>query len=150
MAAKRRVAVIEKPVVRRGPLRRFVLTLGIIFVVLALLENILGSVQVGGATLFLSSTWVNALHWLTGIAMLGIYFAGERASAMGARVVGIFYALLAVAGIVFRTYTGGLGGFDGSLPWAYTIIHGATALACLIAGYMRYGTYAAQTRRYTA
>lgn len=127
-----------------GVARTYALIFGIAYLAVAILEDVLGSkgLVVGGTTILKVTAVQNAIHWAVGLAVLGSFFAGEMAAKMVSRVVGIVFVLVSLLGIVARTFTGKLLGFDGPLPWSYNIVHVATAIFALIAGFAAAKLYA--------
>jgi hypothetical protein len=120
-----------------GIARTYALIFGIAYVAVALTEDILGSSgwRIGGTTILQLTAVQNVIHWSVGVVVLGSFFAGEVAVKIVARVVGIAFVLVSLLGIVAQTFTGKLLGFDGPLPWSYNIVHIATAVFALIAGF---------------
>jgi len=130
-----------------GPARMFVLILGITYLAVAALESYLGATnrQLG------SGEWVlgygmmhNVVHWLTGLLLVGSYFAGEGSARIVARFVGILFTLVLLLGIFAPGWTGDLLGHGGPLAWSYNAIHALTAVGALVAGFIgttrRHGT----------
>lgn len=147
---------------RLGIARTYALIFGIAYVAVALLEDILGKKgwTVGGpaeagvslaglthaqemhamemmhGTIILRVTAVqNVIHWAVGVAVLGSFFAGEVASKMVARIIGVVFVVVSLLGLFARTFTGKLFGFHAPLPWSYEFIHIVTAVFALIAGF---------------
>lgn len=120
-----------------GIARTYALIFGIAYLAVAILEDVLGSKGwVAGDAIILKVTGVqNAIHWIVGLAVLGSFFAGEMAAKMVSRVVGIVFVVVSLLGIFARTFTGKLLGFHGPLPWSYNIVHVATAIFALVAGF---------------
>jgi Domain of unknown function (DUF4383) len=122
---------------KTGIARTYALIFGIAYIAVAVLEDVLGGKGLRiGDTLILRVTAVqNLIHWVVGVAVLGSFFAGEVAAKMVARVVGIVFVVVTLLGFLARTFTGKLLGFHGPLPWSYNIVHLATAIFALIAGF---------------
>ena len=120
-----------------GIARTYALIFGIAYISVALVEVILGSsgLRVAGTQILEVTPVQNAIHWTVGVVVLGSYFAGESAARTVARIVGIVFVAVTVLGFVAREMTGNLLGFDGPLPWSYNIVHLATAVFALIAGF---------------
>jgi hypothetical protein len=117
--------------------RTYALVFGIAYVVVAVVEDVLGSsgLSVGGATILKVTPVQNAIHWLVGVAVLGSFFAGETAARLVARIVGVVFVVVTLLGVFARHLTGELLGFHGNLPWSYNVVHALTAVAALIAGF---------------
>ena len=122
---------------RMGIARVYALVFGIAYLLVALLEVVLGSSGLAlGDTVILRVTPVqNAIHWIVGLAVLGSFFAGEIAARTVARVIGIVFVVVTLLGFVARDLTGQLLGFGGPLPWSYNLVHLATAAVALFAGF---------------
>jgi hypothetical protein len=123
---------------RLGIARVYALVFGIAYVAVALIEDIAGSgkgVMLGSRTLLRLAATQNVIHWVVGVAVLGSFFAGERAARMVARVVGIVFVVVTVVGFAARTWTGKTLGYHGPLPMSYNVIHAVTAILALFAGF---------------
>jgi hypothetical protein len=122
---------------RLGIARTYALVFGIAYLAVALLEVILGSggLTVGDAVILRVTPVQNAIHWIVGLAVLGSFFAGEGAARTVAQAIGIVFVIVTALGFVARDLTGQLLGFDGPLPWTYNIVHLATAVVALFAGF---------------
>jgi hypothetical protein len=121
-----------------GIARMYALVFGIAYVAVALIEDIAGGgtgISVSGHTLLKLTATQNVIHWAVGIVVLGSFFVGELAAKMVARAVGIVFVVVSLLGLVARHFTGKLLGFHGSLPWSYNVIHIATAILALFAGF---------------
>lgn len=120
-----------------GIARIYALVFGIAYLSVAVLEVALGSagLRIGDTQILRVTAAQNAIHWAVGLAVLGSFFAGEIAAKMTARVVGIVFVAVTVLGFVARDFTGTLLGFDVPLPWAYNVVHLATAVFALFAGF---------------
>ena len=57
------------------------------------------------------------------------------AAKLVARVVGVVFVVVTILGFVAREFTGKLLGFGGDLPMSYNIVHLATAVLALFAGF---------------
>ena len=117
--------------------RTYALIFGIAYLGVALTEVVLGSsgLKLGGTTILEVTPAQNAIHWLVGLVVLGSFFAGDVAAKNVARVIGIVFVVVTLLGVVARDLTGDLLGFDGPPPWSYNIVHAATAVFALIAGF---------------
>lgn len=121
----------------RGIARTYALVFGIVYIAVALLEDIIGSDgwKIGDTTILDFAGVQNAIHWAVGIVVLGSYFAGEAAARMVARIIGVVFVLVTLLGFVARDWTGDLLGYDGGLPWIYNFVHLLTAAVALFAGF---------------
>jgi hypothetical protein len=117
---------------------------GIAYLAVALLEVVLGSdglvIGEGASTnsvILLVEPVHNAVHWLTGLVLLGSSLAGEAAARAVARVVGTAFLALTVVGLIAGEFTMGLLGYEGApaVPISYTIVHAVTAAGGLYAGF---------------
>jgi hypothetical protein len=124
-----------------GFARTYALIFGIAYIAVALLEVILGDLEVGGFVLLDRTTTQNIVHWAVGVVVLGSFFAGEAAARTVARIVGIVFVALTIWGFVSPDSLGGILGYEGDLPVAYNIIHLVTALVALFAGFAGRSTY---------
>lgn len=117
--------------------RTYALIFGIAYIAVALVEAVLGSkgLHIGGQLILKITPLQNAVHWIVGLGVLASYFAGNVAARVTARVVGWVFVGLTLLGLVARDFTGRLLGFHAPLPWSYNIVHAATALFALFAGY---------------
>lgn len=130
----------------RSIARTYALAFGIAYVGVALTEVILGSggLSVGGQTILMMTPLQNAIHWLVGIAVLGSFFVGESVARNVARAVGIVFVAVTLLGFVARDLTGSLLGFGGPIPWSYNVVHLATAIFALVAGFATQKIYRKQ------
>lgn len=124
-----------------GPGRLYALVFGSAYVVVALLEVVFGRVAPGGLVLIQRALLQNIVHWITGLVVLGSYFAGEMTSRRVARGIAIVFALLSITGLVARAWLGEILGFDGALPWFYNFVHIATAAAAGLTGFAVWNEY---------
>jgi hypothetical protein len=77
----------------------------------------------------------NAIHWAVGALVLGSFAAGETAARLVARVVGVVFVVVTLIGVFAPATLGDLLGFAGKIPVSYNIVHAATAVAALYAGF---------------
>ena len=136
-----------------GIVRVYALVFGIAYLAVAALEVGLkvfgsGSLVVSGHTILKITPAQNAIHWLVGVAVLGSFFAGTAVAKTVARGVGLVFLLVSGLGIFAATFTGKLLGFPGALPVSYNIVHVATMVAALFAGFAAEAAY--QGRRATS
>jgi hypothetical protein len=133
---------------RSGVARTAALILGVAYLAVALVEVVLGSdgLVVGdrastNRVVLLLEPIHNGIHWLAGLVLLGVSFAGEATARPALRVVGVVLLALTVAGLVAGEPTMGLLGYQGApaVPISYTILHGASAGGALYAGFSRPG-----------
>ena len=125
-----------------GIVRVYALVFGIAYLAVAALEVGLkvfgsGSLVVSGHTILKITPAQNAIHWLVGVAVLGSFFAGTAVAKAVARGVGLVFLLVSGLGIFAATFTGKLLGFPGALPVSYNVVHVATMVAALFAGFER-------------
>jgi hypothetical protein len=120
---------------RMGFARFYALVFGVAYIGVALLELILGVLRIGDALILQRTTLQNIVHFAIGIAVLGSFFAGERASRTMARVVGVVLLILAIYGFIAPDSLGSLLGYDGDIPMSYNIIHLVSAVLALFAGF---------------
>jgi hypothetical protein len=124
---------------RVGFARTYALIFGIAYVAVALLELILGDLQVGDFVLLDRTTLQNVIHWAVGLVVLGSFFAGEGAARTVARIVGIVFVAITIWGFVSPSSFGEFLGYSGDIPVFYNIVHLVTALVALFAGFARSG-----------
>ena len=127
-----------------GVARAYALIFGIAHLAVALLEVVLGSdglvigdgASTGGVVLLVEPV-NNGVHWLTGLILLGSSFAGEPTARAVARVVGVAFLALTVAGVIAGEFTIGILGYEGApaVPISYTIVHALTAAGGLFVGF---------------
>ena len=122
---------------RFGPGRIYALVFGLAYLGVSLTELLMRdqTVAAGGTTLLEFTVMHNIIHWATTAVVLGSFFAGEHAAKMVARAVGIVFLAVTLLGVLARDFTGDLLGHGGPLPWSYNIVHAATALFALLAGF---------------
>ena len=120
---------------KMGFARFYALVFGIAYIGVALLELILGDLTVGSTVILARTTLQNIVHWAVGIVVLGSFFAGEAAARTVARIVGIVFVALTIYGFVAPDSLGDLLGYPGDIPVSYNIVHLATALLALFAGF---------------
>lgn len=124
---------------RMGPARLFALLFGIAYVAVALGEAILGfmggELVVGGVTLLAYAPIHNIIHWATGVLLLGVLAFGRWPTKMTARTIGFVFCAVFLLGLFAPAFTGMLMGHGDALPMAYNIVHLATGLFGLLAGY---------------
>ena len=126
-----------------GVARMYALVFGIAYIAVALLEVITKNkgLEIGGATILSFTGLQNAIHWIVGIVVLGSFFGGENAARMVARIIGIVFVILTIYGFVAAKSLGDLLGFDGKIPMSYNIVHLATAILALFAGFFAARAY---------
>jgi hypothetical protein len=123
---------------KMGAPRVFALWFGIVFVGVAILELFFprsDPLTAGTFVVLQRTTLLNVLHFAAGFVVLGSFFAGEGPAVMVARVVGVLFLGLTIWGFVSPAGLGGFFGFDGEIPVIYNIVHAATAVLALIAGF---------------
>jgi hypothetical protein len=121
----------------------YALVFGAAYLAVALLEVVLGDdgLTIGDGPsinniILLVEQPHNAIHWITGAALIGALLAGV--AKLVVRVVGVVFALVTVVGLVLPSTTMDLLGYgeDLSVPIAYTLVHALTAVAGLYAGFV--------------
>jgi hypothetical protein len=136
--------------------RVYALIFGIGYLAVALVEVVLGSdgLVIGdrastNSLILLVEPVHNAIHWLTGLVLLGSALAGAAAARAAARVVGVAFLALTVVGLLAGELTMGLLGYDGApaVPISYTLVHAVTAAGGLYAGFARQGRRAKRPLR---
>ena len=136
--------------------RILALTLGIAHLTIALVEVVLGSdgLVTGdrsstNSLILLLEPIHNAVHWLAGLVLLGSALAGEAPARTVARVVGVAFLALTVAGLFAGELTMELLGYEGApaVPIAYTLFQAVTAAGGLYAGFARQGRRAGRPLR---
>lgn len=129
-----------------GIVRVYALVFGLAYLAVAALEVGLkvfgsGSLVIGNQTILKITLLQNAIHWIVGLAVLGSFFAGAAVAKLVARGVGLVFLLVSGLGIFASTFTGKLLGFQGPLPVSYNIVHVATMVAALFAGFAAEAAY---------
>jgi hypothetical protein len=76
------------------------------------------------------------VHFAVGIVVLGSFFAGEAAARTVARIIGVVFVALTIYGFVAPDSLGDLLGYESGIPAIYNIIHAATAVLALFAGFV--------------
>jgi hypothetical protein len=135
---------MERTASTGGIARTYALIFGITYIVVALLLGGDGLV-IGDTTILQLTGLQNAVHWLIGIVVLASYASGEAGAKATARVIGVVFLLLTLAGFMARETVGDLLGFDGPLPWSYNIVHALSAVAALFAGFAATKAYGNRT-----
>ncbi len=120
---------------KMGFARFYALVFGIAYIGVSLLEVILGDLTVGDTVILQRTTLQNIVHWAVGVVVLGSFFAGEAAARTVARIVGIVFVALTIYGFVAPDSLGDLLGYPGDIPMSYNIVHLATAILALFAGF---------------
>ncbi len=122
---------------KMGFARFYALVFGIAYIGVALLELITGDegLVIGNTVILARTTLQNIVHWAVGVVVLGSFFAGEAAARTVARVVGIVFVALTIYGFVAPESLGDLLGYSGEIPMSYNIVHLATAVLALFAGF---------------
>ena len=123
---------------RMGFARMYALIFGIAYIGVAILElffPLSDPLQAGNTVILARTTMQNIVHWVVGVVVLGSFFAGEAAARMVARIVGVVFVVLTIWGFVAPDSLGSILGYPDDLPMVYNIIHAATALLALFAGF---------------
>jgi hypothetical protein len=129
-----------------GIARLYALVFGIAYVGVAILELFYPQsdpLSIGDTLILQRTVLQNVFHFAVGIVVLGSFFAGEGAARTVARIVGIVFVALALWGFIAPSSIGGFLGYPGDIPVAYNVIHAATAVVALFAGFARRGGTAA-------
>jgi hypothetical protein len=125
---------------RFGIARTYALVFGIAYLAVALTEVVTRDAL---APVLVFTAAQNAIHWAVGVLVLGSFFAGETAARLVARVVGIVFVLVTAIGVFAPATLGELLGYPGNIPVSYNVVHAATALLALYAGFATRTTRAA-------
>jgi hypothetical protein len=124
---------------RMGFARFYALVFGVAYIGVAILELFFPESDplVIGDTIILQRTVLqNIVHFAVGIVVLGSFFAGESAARTVARIIGVVFVALTIYGLVAPESLGELLGYTGGIPTIYNIIHAATAVLALFAGFV--------------
>lgn len=129
-----------------GIVRVYALVFGIAYLGVAAVEVLLkvfgsGTLTVGSQVILKITPLQNTIHWLVGLAVLGSFFAGTAVAKLVARGVGLVFLLVSGLGIFASHFTGKLLGFPGALPVSYNVVHIATMVAALFAGFAAEAAY---------
>ena len=129
---------------RMGVARAYALIFGIAYLAVAVLELFFRTddpLAIGGTAIVAGGTVHIVIHFAVAALVLGSYVAGEAAARIVARIVGITFVVVSLlnvfAGDLYWDLVAGgtLGAQESGTPVAYTIVHIATALAALYAGF---------------
>ena len=123
---------------RMGVARTYALVFGMAYIAVAILELFFphsDPLEAGGFVIFQRTTLQNLVHFAVGVVVLGSFFASEAAARTVARVIGVVFLALTIWGFVSPQSLGGFFGYDGEIPMIYNIIHAATAVLALFAGF---------------
>ncbi len=127
-----------------GIARAYALIFGIAYLAVAILELFFmtdNPLVIGDATILAGGTVHIIIHSAVGALVLWSYFAGETAARMVARIVGITFVVVSLLNLFAGEFYwdlvagGTLQGQDSGTPVVYTIVHIATALGALYAGF---------------
>jgi hypothetical protein len=125
---------------RMGFARFYALMFGVGYLGVAILELFFPQsepLQIGDTIILQGTILQNIVHFAVGTVMLGSFFAGETASRTMARIIGVVFLALTIYGLVAPESLGNLLGYDGGIPAIYNVIHAATAVLALFAGFAR-------------
>jgi hypothetical protein len=117
--------------------RPVALGVGVLYALLTAVELLIGDWTLGDTTLLQRTTKANLLHWALALALLGGYFAGERASRLVCRIAGAVFAVLGVWGLASAASLGDLLGYQDGIPVIYSVLHVISAILCIFAGFGR-------------
>ncbi len=129
---------------KMGVARAYALIFGIAYLAVAILELFFSAsspLVIGGATIVAGGVVHIVIHFAVAILVLGSYFAGDMAARMVARIVGIVFVVVSLLNLFASDFYwdlvagGTLQGQDSGTPVVYTLVHIATALAALYAGF---------------
>jgi hypothetical protein len=126
-----------------GIARVYALIFGIVYLAVAVLEFIVGE---GGEVLgipgFTPTTTQTIVHLVVGVVVFGSFLAGEGASRTVARIIGVVFVALTIYGFVAPDSLGDILGYGGAeISLTYNLIHAATAVLALFAGFAGSGGY---------
>lgn len=129
---------------RMGIARAYALIFGIAYLAVAILEVFFRSddpLVIGGTTILAGGTVHIVIHFAVAALVLGSYFAGETAARMVARIIGVTFVVVSLLNVFAGTFYwdlvagGTLQSQESGTPVVYTVVHIATALAALYAGF---------------
>jgi hypothetical protein len=121
-----------------GIARFYAVVFGVAYLGVAILELFYPEsdpLQIGDVVILQRTVLQNVVHFAVGIVVLGSFFAGETAARNVARVIGVLFLLLTIYGFAAPESLGEVLGYRGEMPLVYTLIHAATAVAALFAGF---------------
>jgi hypothetical protein len=123
---------------RMGFARFYALVFGVAYIGVAILELFFPEsdpLLIGDTIILQRTVLQNIVHFAVGIVVLCSFFAGEGAARTGARIIGVVFVALTIYGLVAPDSLGELLGYDRGIPAVYNIIHAATAVLALFAGF---------------
>ena len=123
---------------KMGIARFYALVFGIAYIGVAILELFYPEsdpLTIGDTVILERTVLQNVVHFAVGIVVLGSFFAGEMAARNVARVIGVVFVILTIYGFAGPDSLGELLGYEGDIPVVYNIIHLATAVLALFAGF---------------
>jgi hypothetical protein len=121
-----------------GIARFYALVFGIAYVGVAILELFYSETDpltIGDTVILQRTVLQNVVHFAVGIAVLGSFFAGEAPARTVARIIGVVFVGLTLWGFIAPGSLGGFLGYHGDIPVVYNLIHAATAVLALFAGF---------------
>jgi hypothetical protein len=124
---------------RMGFARFYALVFGVAYIGVAILELFFPEsdpLLIGDTIILQRTVLQNIVHFAVGIVVLGSFFAGESAARTVARIIGVVFVALTIYGLVAPESLGELLGYAGGIPAIYNIIHAATAVLALFAGFV--------------
>lgn len=121
-----------------GIARTYALIFGVVYLAVAAVE----AVTQDALEPVLRFTGIqNAIHWAVGAVVLLSFFGSERTAKTVARVVGLVFVAITIAGFVSPSGLGDLLGYEGDIPMSYNVVHALTAAAALYAGFAMRASY---------
>ena len=117
--------------------RKVALALGATYAILTVVELLVGEWSLGGATVLDRTTRANLLHWTVALTMLGSFYAGNEASRLACKVVGIAFLILTVWGLLSAASLGTALGFSDGLPVSYLLFHAFTGAVAAVLGFRK-------------
>jgi Domain of unknown function (DUF4383) len=126
-----------------GIARVYALVFGVVYIAVAVIEFIVGEgSEVLGISNFTPTTVQTVVHLAVGVIVFGSFLAGESAARTVARIIGVVFVALTIYGFIAPDSLGDLLGYGRQdIPLVYNIIHAATAVLALFAGFAGSGGY---------
>lgn len=123
---------------RIGVARFYALVFGMAYIGVAILELFFprsDPLMAGGFVIVQRTTLQNVIHFAVGVVVLGSFFTGEAAARAVARVIGVVFLALTIWGFISPGSLGSFLGYEAEIPTIYNVIHAATAVLALFAGF---------------
>lgn len=137
-----------------GIAQAYALIFGLAYLAVAVLELLFSTSEplvIGEATIVAGGAVHIVIHFAVAFLVLGSYFAGESAARMVARIMGITFVLVSLLNLFASDFYLGPGGrrhARGTGQWharRLYLVHIATALAALYAGFATRSEYGPAT-----